>query len=258
MKEVPFHDVYIHALVRDASGAKMSKSKGNVIDPLGRDRRIRRRRLALHARARWRRRVAISNCPRSASRVIAILRPSSGTRRASPRSTDARAIRISIPRCGAEPLIAGSSHETANAAAEITAAIKAYKFNDAATMRIYRFVWNVYCDWYLELAKPILLGTRTDAAKDETRATVAWVRDEILKLLHPFMPFITEELWNVTEKRSAAAWPLLNGRSFVRSSTIRGVIVMPSAEVGDWLANRPYYRDPLGSRGDEYYASKFR
>ena len=62
---------------------------------------------------------------------------------------------------------------------------------------IYHFVWNFYCDWYLELAKPMLIGA-DDGAKSETRAMVAWVRDEILKLLHPFMPFITEELWRVT------------------------------------------------------------
>jgi valyl-tRNA synthetase len=82
---------------------------------------------------------------------------------------------------------------------EVTEAIEAYRFNDAANA-IYRFVWNVYCDWYLELAKPVLLGAE-GAAKAETRAMVAWARDEILKLLHPFMPFITEELWTVTAQR---------------------------------------------------------
>ncbi len=91
------------------------------------------------------------------------------------------------------------AHETARATREVTEAIEAYRFNDAADA-IYRFVWNVYCDWYLELAKPVLLG-EDGAAKTETRAMVAWARDEILKLLHPFMPFITEELWAVTAKR---------------------------------------------------------
>jgi valyl-tRNA synthetase len=88
------------------------------------------------------------------------------------------------------------AHETAKAAHEITAAIEAYRFNEAAGAA-YRFVWNVYCDWYLELAKPVLTGPDGEA-KFETRATVAWARDEIVKLLHPFMPFITEELWWVT------------------------------------------------------------
>ncbi|HZC96264.1 MAG TPA: class I tRNA ligase family protein, partial [Bradyrhizobium sp.] len=101
------------------------------------------------------------------------------------------------------------AHETSRATREVTEAIEAYRFNDAANA-IYRFVWNVYCDWYLELAKPVLLGEE-GAAKTETRAMVAWARDEILKLLHPFMPFITEELWAVTAKRDGllvlAAWP---------------------------------------------------
>src|SRR3979411_3283832 len=101
------------------------------------------------------------------------------------------------------------AHETARATREVTEAIEGYRFNDAANA-IYRFVWNVYCDWYLELAKPVLLGEE-GAAKAETRAMVAWARDEILKLLHPFMPFITEELWAVTAKRDGLlvleAWP---------------------------------------------------
>jgi valyl-tRNA synthetase len=91
------------------------------------------------------------------------------------------------------------AHETARATREVTEAIEAYRFNDAAGA-IYRFVWNVYCDWYLELAKPVLMGEE-GAARAETRAMVAWARDDILKLLHPFMPFITEELWAVTAKR---------------------------------------------------------
>jgi valyl-tRNA synthetase len=91
----------------------------------------------------------------------------------------------------------------------VTEAIETYRFNDAAGS-IYRFVWNVYCDWYLELAKPVLLGEE-GSAKTETRAMVAWARDQILKLLHPFMPFITEELWAVTAQRDGllalAPWP---------------------------------------------------
>ncbi|MBN8919926.1 MAG: class I tRNA ligase family protein, partial [Rhizobiales bacterium] len=92
----------------------------------------------------------------------------------------------------------------------ITEALEAFKFNEAAASA-YRFVWNIYCDWYLELAKPVLTGA-DGPEKDETRAAVAWVRDEIVKLLHPFMPFITEELWQVTaEKRDGvlmlASWP---------------------------------------------------
>ena len=95
----------------------------------------------------------------------------------------------------------------------MTEAIAAFRFNEAAAA-VYRFVWNVYCDWYVELAKPTLLG-EDGPAKDETRAMTAWARDQVLRLLHPFMPFITEELWGVTAGAGApretmlvlAAWP---------------------------------------------------
>jgi valyl-tRNA synthetase len=94
------------------------------------------------------------------------------------------------------------AHEAAAATREVTEALEAYRFNDAANA-IYRFVWDVYCDWYLELANPVLMG-EDGAAKSETRAMVAWARDEILKQLHPFMPFITEELWAVTALSSSS------------------------------------------------------
>jgi valyl-tRNA synthetase len=90
----------------------------------------------------------------------------------------------------------------------ITAAIEEYKFNEAAAVA-YRFVWNLTCDWYLELAKPALNGPN-GPAKDETKATVAWVLDRIVALLHPFMPFITEELWRRTDETKLLAlspWP---------------------------------------------------
>jgi valyl-tRNA synthetase len=213
-KEVPFQDVYIHALVRDASGAKMSKSKGNVIDPLevideyGAD----ALRFTLAAMAAQGRDIKLS-----AQRV-------GGYRNFATKLWNAaRFAEINgcatvegfDPRRANETLNRWIAHETAGTAAEVTEAITAYRFNDAATAA-YRFVWNIYCDWYLELAKPILTGA-DGTAKDETRAMVAWTRDEILKLLHPFMPFITEELWEVTasSKRDSllalSEWPSLEG-----------------------------------------------
>jgi valyl-tRNA synthetase len=84
--------------------------------------------------------------------------------------------------------------ETAKAAASVTRELEALRFNEAAGA-IYRFVWNVFCDWYLELIKPLLAG-EDEAAKEETRRTAAWTLDQALRLLHPFMPFITEELWD--------------------------------------------------------------
>jgi valyl-tRNA synthetase len=120
------------------------------------------------------------------------------------------------PKSAKETLNRWIAHETAKATAEITQAIEAYAFNEAAGAA-YRFVWNVYCDWYVELSKPLLTGP-DGAAKDETRAMAAWALDEILKLLHPFMPFITEELWAVTAERgpkrsdllALSEWPKLD------------------------------------------------
>ena len=105
--------------------------------------------------------------------------------------------------------------EVARTAANITAEIETYRFNEAAGSA-YRFVWNVFCDWYLELIKPLLLGD-DEAAKTETRATAAWVLDQILLILHPFMPFMTEELWATTagparkSLLAVAPWPALSG-----------------------------------------------
>ena len=215
-KEVPFHDVYIHALVRDASGAKMSKSKGNVIDPLevideyGAD----ALRFTLAAMAAQGRDIKLS-----AQRV-------EGYRNFATKLWNAARF-AEINGCAHDPdfdphhakemLNRWIAHETAKTGREVTAAIEAYKFNEAASA-IYRFVWNVYCDWYLELIKPVLTGP-DGAAKTETRGAAAWALDEILKLLHPFMPFISEELWSVTAEHGPArhhmlaldAWPAHDG-----------------------------------------------
>src|SRR5207248_747688 len=194
MQEVPFHTVYIHALVRDERGAKMSKSKGNVIDPLqlielyGAD----ALRLTLAAMAAQGRDIKLS-----AQRV-------EGYRNFGTKLWNAcRLAEMNgcvivpefDPKSARETLNRWIAAETANAAREITEAIEAYRFNEAAGAA-YRFVWNVFCAWYLELAKPVLQGP-DGPAKEETRAMIAWVRDEILKLLHPFTPFVTEELWSL-------------------------------------------------------------
>jgi valyl-tRNA synthetase len=215
MKEVPFHTVYIHALVRDERGAKMSKSKGNVIDPLALidDYGADALRFTLAAMAAQGRDIKLAT-----SRV-------EGYRNFATKLWNAcRFAEMNAcagvagfdPKSAKETLNRWIAHETAKAAREVTAAIEAYKFNEAAGAA-YRFVWNIYCDWYLELVKPVLTGP-DGAAKDETRAMVAWARDEILKLLHPFMPFITEELWAVTAEGHPRAtllalcpWPAYAG-----------------------------------------------
>ncbi|MGI8526624.1 MAG: valine--tRNA ligase, partial [Pseudolabrys sp.] len=212
MKEIPFHDVYIHALVRDATGAKMSKSKGNVIDPLALidDYGADALRFTLAAMAAQGRDIKLSTQRVEGYRNFATKLWNAA------RFAEMNEVTTVIgfdPKSAKETLNRWIAHETEKAAAEITAAIEGYRFNDAAGAA-YRFVWNIYCDWYLELAKPVLMGTG-GLAKIETRAMVAWARDEILKLLHPFMPFITEELWAVTGGRGAllalSQWPKQDG-----------------------------------------------
>jgi valyl-tRNA synthetase len=212
MKEIPFHDVYIHALVRDASGAKMSKSKGNVIDPLalideyGAD----ALRFTLAAMAAMGRDIKLSTQRVEGYRNFATKLWNAA--RFAEMNGCATVAKFD-PKSAKETLNRWIAHETAKAAAEVTEAIETYRFNDAAAA-VYRFVWNIYCDWYLELAKPLLTGP-DGAGKSETQAMVAWARDEILKLLHPFMPFVTEELWAVTGKHDALLaldkWPTLPG-----------------------------------------------
>ncbi len=192
MKEVPFHDVYIHALVRDEKGQKMSKSKGNVMDPVGlidaygAD----ALRFTLAAMAAQGRDIKLSTQRVEGYRNFAT-KLWNASRFAEMNECVRR--RDFDPSTVKEMLNRWIAGETERAARAVTESLQAYKFNEAAGA-IYEFVWGVFCDWYLELIKPTLIGD-DDAAKSETRATVAWALDQILKLLHPFMPFITEELW---------------------------------------------------------------
>ena len=165
MEQVPFRDVYIHALVRDERGQKMSKSKGNVIDPLavideyGAD----ALRFTLAAMAAQGRDIKLS-----AQRVEGYRNFATKLWNAARFAEINGCVRNPSfdPRQAKETLNRWIAHETANATRQVTEAIKAYKFNDAAGA-IYRFVWNVYCDWYLELIKPVLSGP-DGAAKNET------------------------------------------------------------------------------------------
>lgn len=210
MKEVPFKDVYIHALVLDEHGQKMSKSKGNVIDPLllidqyGAD----ALRFTLAAQAAQGRNVRLSE-----QRV-------EGYRNFSTKLWNAARfceMNECKPDASFDPAKASSTlnkwivHEANECAASVTRELEAFRFNDAAGA-IYKFVWNIFCDWYLELAKPVFMG-EDEGAKAETRAAAAWALDRILTLLHPFMPFVTEELWGAFAKRDAlitSQWPLID------------------------------------------------
>jgi len=208
MEEVPFRDVYFNALVRDEKGAKMSKSKGNVIDPLGLidEYGADALRFTLAAMATQGRDVKMSVQRVEGYRNFATKLWNAA--RFAEMNGCARKEGFD-PKSVANTLNAWAIGELARAVREVTAAIEAYKFNEAAASA-YRFVWNGFCDWYLELAKPVLQGA-DGAEKDETRAAVAYVLDGAAKLLHPFMPFITEELWTTTGKRDGllalASWP---------------------------------------------------
>ncbi|MEE8579411.1 MAG: valine--tRNA ligase, partial [Hyphomicrobium sp.] len=218
MKEVPFHTVYIHALVRDASGQKMSKSKGNVMDPLGvidtygAD----ALRFTLAAMAAQGRDLKLSTARVEGYRNFAT-KLWNASRFAE--MNECVRQRDFDPANVKEPLSRWIAGETERAASIVTTGLESYKFNEAAGA-VYEFVWGIFCDWYLELIKPILAGD-DETSKAETRATVAWVLDQILKLLHPFMPFITEELWahmveHGEKRRSLLAlgeWPSFTGLS---------------------------------------------
>jgi valyl-tRNA synthetase len=192
MGDVPFRHVYIHALVRDERGQKMSKSKGNVIDPLelideyGCD----ALRFTLAAMAAQGRDIKLAvgrveGYRNFATKLWNAARYCQMNECVAPPVFDPESVNLTVNRW-----IVG---EVARTSARVAEAIEAYRFNDAAGA-LYQFTWNTFCDWYLEFTKPILNGDDAEA-KAETRATTGWVLDEILQLLHPFMPFITEELW---------------------------------------------------------------
>jgi valyl-tRNA synthetase len=253
MKEVPFPDVYIHALVRDEKGQKMSKSKGNVMDPLdiidGVDvDTLIEKRVAALAKKDDRKRIeretkkdypnGIESYGADALRFTLAIMAAQG-----------RDVKLSVsriegyrnfatklwnaarfaemnecrPQKDFDPKKANArvnrwiAGETERAASAIAEAIESYRFNDAASA-IYQFVWHTFCDWYVELSKPILNGA-DEGAKAETRAMLAWTLDRILMLLHPFMPFITEELWQRIGEEAGGRetmlvlteWPELSG-----------------------------------------------
>ncbi|MBE1203763.1 valine--tRNA ligase [Aminobacter carboxidus] len=212
MEEEPFHTVYVHALVRDKNGQKMSKSKGNVIDPLelideyGAD----ALRFTLAIMAAQGRDVKLDPARIAGYRNFGT-KLWNATRFAEMNGVARNdAFWLNDAKLTVNRWILT---ELTRATREVTAAITTYRFNEAAGAA-YRFVWNTFCDWYLELLKPIFMGD-DEAAKTESQAVAAFVLDEIYKLLHPMMPFMTEELWAHTagegkERTSLlchAAWP---------------------------------------------------
>ena len=229
--EVPFDTVYLHTLVRDASGAKMSKSKGNVVDPLDLIEQVGADalRFTLCALAVQGRDIKLST-----DRVQGYRNFTTKLWNAA-RFAEMNGCRLDpafAPRAVTGAINKWALGEAARAVAEVEAALAAYRFNDAANAA-YRFTWNIFCDWYLELAKPVLQGEGADpAARAETQACVAFLIDQVAKILHPFMPFLTEELWGIKgegiEGRgllALAAWPDLAGLADAAAEAEVGFVV---------------------------------
>lgn len=208
MKKVPFKKCYIHGLVRDEQGRKMSKSKGNTVDPMetiekygadalrffmaametqGRDINMSENRIAGYRNF--------------ATKLWNAARFGEMNEAAMPQGFEPSLVKHAVNKW----IIAKAQEATR----EVTENLNSYRFSDAANA-VYQFVWGSFCDWYIEMIKPILYG-ENEAEKAETRAAFAWVRDRILVILHPFMPFITTELWNNTAQRDVklihAPWP---------------------------------------------------
>ncbi|WP_171136580.1 MULTISPECIES: valine--tRNA ligase [unclassified Ruegeria] len=212
VNQIPFHTVYLHQLVRDEKGKKMSKTTGNVIDPLeivdefGAD--------------------ALRFTNASMAAIGGVLKLSkeriTGYRNFGTKLWNAvrfaemnEVFTDAVPQLDVGDLKPKAAvnrwiiGETARVREEVDAALESYRFNDAAN-GLYAFVWGKVCDWYLELSKPLLQGDDAEA-QAETRATMRWVLDQCMVLLHPIMPFITEELWGLTGTRAKmvvhADWP---------------------------------------------------
>ncbi|MCM2359776.1 MAG: valine--tRNA ligase [Geobacteraceae bacterium] len=237
MGEVPFREVYIHALVRDAQGQKMSKSKGNVIDPLtvidaygtdafrftlaafaaqGRDIKLAEERIAGYrnfANKIW-------NAARFALMNLEGFDPA---------TADLAAMQLS----NADRWILFRLNETAR---EVDETLAAYRFNDAAGA-LYRFTWSEFCDWYIELVKDDLY--RAEPARQETARTVLWtVLEQLLRLIHPFMPFITEEIWQTLPKGTGSRSEVRGSAGAIHESPA-SIMVAPYPQANpEWDAYR--------------------
>jgi valyl-tRNA synthetase len=254
--EVPFRDVYIHALVRDKDGQKMSKSKGNVIDPLTISSRFGADafRFTLAAFAAQGRDVRFDetrvegyknfiNKLWNATRYILMNLPPDAPL---PTETGLRAqAEAQLGNSGAPTASRWILSRLARTADEVNKALTEYRFNDAASA-VYQFAWHEFCDWYIEMSKASM--------DDNTRATLLYTLETVLRLLHPFMPFVTEEIWQQlpikyerdsvmisrfpqglpTDKNAEAACALLM-QAVMGVRTIRGELNLPPADVLDVL-----------------------
>jgi valyl-tRNA synthetase len=215
MKEIPWKTLYLHGLVRDAKGAKMSKSKGNTVDPLGlidrygadalrftlaamesqgRDIKLDEKRIEGYRNFATKLWNAARFCQANGIGGAVTLEPPAAA--------------LTVNRW-----IVGETVKTIQA---LDLALAELRFDESANT-IYHFVWGTFCDWYLELIKPVLQSEEGAEGAEETRVVAGWVLDQILAMLHPFMPFITEELWHSLAERSTPLivghWPMPDARA---------------------------------------------
>jgi valyl-tRNA synthetase len=209
--EVPFRTVYLHGLVRDEKGEKMSKTKGNVIDPLeiieGYGADALRFTLAQLA--------VLGGMPKLSAERIKGNRNFGTKLWNACRFAEMNGV-FDTPRPEGVPGAEATVNrwiigEVGRVRQDVDAALDAFRFNEAA-QSLYAFVWGVVCDWYVEFAKPLLMDGDA-SVQAETRDVMGWVLDQCLILLHPFMPFITEELWSLSARREGvcahASWPVI-------------------------------------------------
>ena len=226
----PFHTVYMHPLVRDKHGAKMSKSKGNGIDPLdligkyGAD----ALRFDLATQAVQGRDIRMDEARVEIARNFAT-KIWNATRFAE--MNEAKHGKPFDPASVQQPVNRWILTELDRAFADVTAGLEAFRFNDASTSA-YRFVRDTFCDWYVELSKTVLNG-EDEAAKQETRAVMGFALDRVFALLHPFMPFLTEELWAETGERDGllchADWTVNLSRDDAAAGEVNRLIALVQA-----------------------------
>lgn len=225
--EIPFHDVYVHAIVRDEEGRKMSKSLGNVLDPIelidkyGAD----AVRFTLAAMAAKGRDIRLSEGRIQGYRNFAT-KLWNAARFAE--FHECRRREDFQPQALQAPVNRWIVGKLLHLQSEIDAALADYRF-DGAARALYATVWGVFCDWYLEFAKP-LLADEGDV-KAETQATVAWALDRVLVLAHPFMPFVTEELWRITGEHGAARTKPLIHADWPTRANGDATEIVPEAEI---------------------------
>ncbi len=215
MKDVPFRTLYLHGLVRAADGAKMSKSKGNTVDPLGLIDRygadaLRFFMAAMESQGRDIKmdEKRVEGYRNFATKLWNAARFAQGNGIGGSTTLEPPAATHAVNQW-----IVAECVRTVQA---VDLALAEYRF-DAAANAIYQFVWSRFCDWYLELIKPVSTADERGTIDDETRAVAGWVLDQILVILHPFMPFVTEELWHGLAPRDhdliVARWPMPDARA---------------------------------------------